>query len=209
MVSSRSPHILHYVDISSPSILFLIYCWFLTRYPGQLLWGLVFLFLKRFFLAKAKCPLRSCLVALQTVHVVVVPVMRAVNSRMMDRKTRKLLIIHCNIIIIVNDIWNKLYMNCGNEMKMKKWSSQWTQFLQLRKEAWKKIHDDHFFIFISFPQFIYDLFHISLTSLSSISYNKVLSFDFLKTFRLRINTTSKLPGNFKLPNCQASALKRG
>ena len=106
-------------------------------------------------------------------------------------------------------------MNCGNEMKMKKWSSQWTQFMklrkeknsglqrglnpwpfepdtsqfmQLRKEAWKKIRsrvhtklkswrffrlllrncincihcDDHFFIFISFPQFIYDLFHISL-----------------------------------------------
>ena len=38
----------------------------------------------------------------------------------------------------VNDIWNKSYMNCGNEMKMKKWSSQWTQFTQLRKEAWKK-----------------------------------------------------------------------
>ena len=35
-------------------------------------------------------------------------------------------------------IWNKSYMNCGNEMKMKKWSSQWTQFMQLRKEAWKK-----------------------------------------------------------------------
>ena len=32
----------------------------------------------------------------------------------------------------VNDIWNKSYMNCGNEMKMEKWSSQWTQFLQLR-----------------------------------------------------------------------------
>ena len=95
-------------------------------------------------------------------------------------------------------------------MKMMKWSSQWTQFMQLRKEAWKKfrtstgfepvtsrlpvrcstnwakrpltlgagpsffqaslrncincVHcDDHFFIFISFPQFIYDLFHISLT----------------------------------------------
>ena len=29
----------------------------------------------------------------------------------------------------VNDIWNKSYMNCGNEMKMKKWSSQWTQFI--------------------------------------------------------------------------------
>ena len=41
----------------------------------------------------------------------------------------------------VNDIWNKSYMNCGNEMKMKKWSSQWTQFMQLRKEAWKKIQD--------------------------------------------------------------------
>ena len=26
----------------------------------------------------------------------------------------------------VNDIWNKSYMNCENEMKMKKWSSQWT-----------------------------------------------------------------------------------
>ena len=37
----------------------------------------------------------------------------------------------------VNDIWNKSYMNCGNEMKMKKWSSQWTQSMQLRKEARK------------------------------------------------------------------------
>ena len=36
----------------------------------------------------------------------------------------------------VNDIWNKSYMNCGNEMTMKKWSSQWTQFMQFRKEAW-------------------------------------------------------------------------
>ena len=41
-------------------------------------------------------------------------------------------------IFVVNDIWNKSYMNCGNEMKMKKWSSQWTPFMQLRKEAWKK-----------------------------------------------------------------------
>ena len=36
----------------------------------------------------------------------------------------------------VNDMWNKSYVNCGNEMK--KWSSQWTQYVQLRKEAWKK-----------------------------------------------------------------------
>ena len=36
---------------------------------------------------------------------------------------------------LVNDIWNKSYMNCGNEMKVKKWSSQWAQFMQLRKEA--------------------------------------------------------------------------
>ena len=35
----------------------------------------------------------------------------------------------------VNDIWNKSYMNSGNEMKMKKLSSQWTQLMQLRKEA--------------------------------------------------------------------------
>ena len=35
----------------------------------------------------------------------------------------------------VNDIWNKSYMNCGNEIKTKKWSSQRTQFMKLRKEA--------------------------------------------------------------------------
>ena len=40
--------------------------------------------------------------------------------------------------ISVNDIWNKSYMNCGNEMKVKKWSSQLTQFMQVRKEAWNK-----------------------------------------------------------------------
>ena len=38
----------------------------------------------------------------------------------------------------VTDIWNKSYMNYGNEIKMKKWSLQWTQFMQLRKEARKK-----------------------------------------------------------------------
>ena len=28
-------------------------------------------------------------------------------------------------------------------MKMKKWSPQWTQFMQLRKEAWKKKKKKH------------------------------------------------------------------
>ena len=32
-------------------------------------------------------------------------------------------------------IGNFTYQN--KDMKMKKWSSQWTQFMQLRKEAWK------------------------------------------------------------------------
>ena len=64
----------------------------------------------------------------------------------------------------VNDIWNKLYMNYGNEMKMKKWSSQWTQFLNLRNCINCVHYDDHFFINNSFPQFIYDLFHTSLTA---------------------------------------------
>ena len=41
------------------------------------------------------------------------------------------------IISSVNDIRNKSYMNCGNKMKMKRWSSRWTQFMQLRKETWK------------------------------------------------------------------------
>ena len=35
------------------------------------------------------------------------------------------------------------FLDCGSVtkkiMKMKKWSSQWTQFMQLRKEAWKNI----------------------------------------------------------------------
>ena len=35
----------------------------------------------------------------------------------------------------VDDIWNKSYMNCRNEIKMKKWSLQWTPFMQLRKEV--------------------------------------------------------------------------
>ena len=88
---------------------------------------------------------------------------------------------------------------------MKKWSSQWTHFMQLRKEAWKKFRTStgfepvtsryqcdalptelwshwrweqvnfsgffthHFFIFISFLQFIYDLFHISLTIMSLLT----------------------------------------
>ena len=42
------------------------------------------------------------------------------------------------LICTVNDIWTKSYMNCGNEMKVKKWSSQRTQSMQLHKEAWKK-----------------------------------------------------------------------
>ena len=44
----------------------------------------------------------------------------------------------------VNDIWNKSYMNCGNEMKLKKWLSLWMQFMQLCKEARKKIYYDLF-----------------------------------------------------------------
>ena len=37
----------------------------------------------------------------------------------------------------VNDILNKSFMNCGNEMKMKKWSSQWTKFMQMHEEPEK------------------------------------------------------------------------
>ena len=38
----------------------------------------------------------------------------------------------------VNDIWNKSFMNCGNEMKVKKWSSQWTQLRKLRS-LWRSL----------------------------------------------------------------------
>ena len=53
-------------------------------------------------------------------------------------------------------------------MTVKKWSSQWKQFMQLLQASLSNcincFHcDDHFFTVISFPQFIYDLFHISLT----------------------------------------------
>ena len=57
---------------------------------------------------------------------------------------RKLIPQRSVVVVIgcyVNDIWNKSYMNCGNEMKMKKWSSQWKQFMQLGEEAWKKIQN--------------------------------------------------------------------
>ena len=56
----------------------------------------------------------------------------------------------------VNDIWYMPYMNCGNEMKMKKWWSKWTQFMQLRKEAWKKIQNFNDFtsLFKNQPQII-------------------------------------------------------
>ena len=37
--------------------------------------------------------------------------------------------------------------------------------------------DDHFFIFISFPQFIYDLFHISLTYTVMIPLNSGITMD--------------------------------
>ena len=46
--------------------------------------------------------------------------------------------------------------------------------------------DDHFFIFISFPQFIYDLFHISLTLVINIVYKglrSLLSYNLDKTFK--------------------------
>ena len=39
----------------------------------------------------------------------------------------------------VNDIWNKSYMKCRNEMRMKKWSSQWTQFMQSRKYIFSRL----------------------------------------------------------------------
>ena len=75
------------------------------------------------------------------------------------------------------EVWTFVDVTTKYILKMKKWSSQWTQFMQLRKEAWKKfrtstgfepvtsrftgavlyqlsincVHgDDHFFIFISF-----------------------------------------------------------
>ena len=99
-------------------------------------------------------------------------------------------------ILSVNDIWNKSYMNCGNEINMKKWSSQWTMkpltlgavgrashryrevtgsnpvevlnfFQASLRNCINCVHcNDHFFMFISFPQFIYDVFHISLTLIS-------------------------------------------
>ena len=43
--------------------------------------------------------------------------------------------------------------------------------------------DDHFFIFISFPQFIYDLFHISLTIISFTgTYETTIGHSYLRIF---------------------------
>ena len=48
-----------------------------------------------------------------------------------------------NSLYCVNDIWNKSYMNCGNEMKWRndrriERNLRNSQFMQLCKEAWKK-----------------------------------------------------------------------
>ena len=80
----------------------------------------------------------------------------------------------------VNDIWNKSYI------KLWKWNENEEMIIAVNAiyalhklhslwRSWRNDHrsernlcncvhyDDHFFIFISFPQFICDLFHISLT----------------------------------------------
>ena len=45
-------------------------------------------------------------------------------------------------ILSVNDIWNKSFMNCRNEMKWRNDCSSETQFMQLRKDrSLKKIQD--------------------------------------------------------------------
>ena len=101
---------------------------------------------------------------------------------------------------------------------MKKWSSQWTQFMQLRKEAWKKNNsvqtplkswifffhaslrncincfhcDDHFFIFISFPQFIFDWFHISLTISNSLPTNEDICSSLIITWSVCYRACAKV-----------------
>ena len=47
-----------------------------------------------------------------------------------------------------SDLWSLIFIRIiakehtlKNIMKMKKWLSQWMQFMQMRKEAWKKIQD--------------------------------------------------------------------
>ena len=43
----------------------------------------------------------------------------------------------CIMKLFLLVIYEINHMNCGNEMRMKRWSSQWTQFMQLRKKGWK------------------------------------------------------------------------
>ena len=61
-------------------------------------------------------------------------------------------------ICFVDDIWNKPYMNYGNEMEMKKWSSQWMQFKPLTLGAgqlWV-----HMFPWTKWVLMIYEINHI-------------------------------------------------
>ena len=51
----------------------------------------------------------------------------------LKRSVNMFLELHQHIIFI---FWKSDITNEG--LKMKKWSSKWTQFMQLRKEAWKK-----------------------------------------------------------------------
>ena len=98
---------------------------------------------------------------------------------MRTRPTNLLLL----MIYEINHIWTA-------EMKWK-WRNDCRSELNLcncvKKPEKKKrncincVHgDDHFFIFISFPQFIYDVFHISLT-LISFTGTKEPTIDLLPT----------------------------
>ena len=79
-----------------------------------------------------------CTTSWKTMFRVLQPMFQPVSQQIKLQQKVESSLTFCNKIWHVNDIWNKSYMNCGNEIKMKKRSSQWTQFMQLRKEAWKK-----------------------------------------------------------------------
>ena len=60
-------------------------------------------------------------------------------------------------------------------MKMKKWSSQWTQFMQLRKEAWKKKIQDLNGVWRASIAYI-KILHVRYVH--DLDFNSIISFHF-------------------------------
>ena len=80
---------------------------------------------------------------------------------------------------------------CEKKMKMKKWSSQWTQFMKLRKEAWKKFRTSTEFDLAITGAMLYQL------SYEATDVNDVCDIIVFGNLRFRPSTFKRIDSVFK------------